>query len=244
MSAPQLTQYIQGQGSVSADGLNTFMQTCDTVAQLRAFVGLPGIEVTIRGFTAPGDGGAGQFYWDQTGTGPDNGTTIIVPTAAASGCWVRLVNFSGGANPLFQAASVGSQSLTSTSWTKVTNLTPIIDNTGGWNVGDNWYVVPQTGYYQLSGSVDVTYTAGGVEDNVAAITKGGIPGIGTILAIVTLATPIGTALEQGFVLPTVLIQLTAGDEVQLNINVIGSSLAVNPSSDNRTGMCIQYIAAV
>ena len=49
MSAPALTQYVQGQGAVSADGLNTFLQTCDTIAQLRSFIGTAGIQVYVRG---------------------------------------------------------------------------------------------------------------------------------------------------------------------------------------------------
>lgn len=90
MSAPQLTDFIQGQGTVSGDQLNTFMQTCDNVAQLRAFIGSTGLEVSVRGISTPGDGGAGDFYWNATATGTDNNYSFIVPQGGVAGAWVRL----------------------------------------------------------------------------------------------------------------------------------------------------------
>lgn len=90
MSAPQLTPYQTGVGVVYADQLNTFCQTCDVVDQLRSIIGLPGMQVSVRGTLAVADGGQGEFYWDSAGVGPDNGVTIIVPSAAASGVWARL----------------------------------------------------------------------------------------------------------------------------------------------------------
>lgn len=96
MSAPTLQAYIQGQGSVNADNLNTFEQTCDNVANLRAFIGLPGMQVFMRGYVDPGDGGQGDFYWNANGTGPDDGgVTTIVPNGAATGVWTRII---GGTN--------------------------------------------------------------------------------------------------------------------------------------------------
>ena len=93
MTAPQLTVQIQGQGVVSADQLNTYEQTCDNVPELRAFVGAPGVQTFIRGLSTPGDGGAGPFWWNPSGTGPDDGVNIIVPPGAITGCWVRLGSF-------------------------------------------------------------------------------------------------------------------------------------------------------
>ena len=43
MSIPALNAAIQGQGTVSADNLNTYVQTAQMAPQLRAFVGLPGM---------------------------------------------------------------------------------------------------------------------------------------------------------------------------------------------------------
>lgn len=90
MTAPQLTRYVNGQGIVSGDQANTFEQTCDDVVQLRALIGVTGMQVFIRGFVTPGDGGAGPFYWNTTATGPDNGNSVIVPQPGVPGAWVRL----------------------------------------------------------------------------------------------------------------------------------------------------------
>jgi hypothetical protein len=92
MSAPQLTAYVQGQGSVSADQLDTFEQTCDTVAELRGLTGVPGLQVFVRGYNTPGDGGQGPFYWNPTSTAADNnGASVIQPTGSlGAGRWIRL----------------------------------------------------------------------------------------------------------------------------------------------------------
>ena len=89
MSAPALQAYQNGSGQVSADNLNSFIQSCDNIAQLRAFTGLPGIEVYIRGFVSANDGGQGPFYWNVAAGQTDNGTTVVVPSSAAAGAWNR-----------------------------------------------------------------------------------------------------------------------------------------------------------
>ena len=89
MSAPALQAYVNGSGQVSGDNLNTLVSSCDNVAQLRAFTGLPGIEVYVRGFSSINDGGQGHFYWNTAAGLVDNGTTVIVPSSAASGGWSR-----------------------------------------------------------------------------------------------------------------------------------------------------------
>ena len=90
MTAPLLNAAIQGQGTISADNLNTYIQNCTNIAQLRSFVGLPGMCVFIDGSIVQGDGGAGPFYWNTTSTGPDNDSTVIVPQPGVPGAWVRL----------------------------------------------------------------------------------------------------------------------------------------------------------
>lgn len=90
MTAPSLTAFIQGQGACSADNLNTFEQTCDVVAQIREFIGLPGIQVYVRGISAPNDGGQGPFYWQAVVTEPDDNFNYIIPPGSATGGWVRL----------------------------------------------------------------------------------------------------------------------------------------------------------
>ena len=97
MAAPANVVSQQGLGVVSGDQLNTYVQWTNGIAQLRGIVGLPGMEVTIPGLSAAGDGGYGTFYWS-AGTYTDNGTSVIVPNAAVlpfgatAGAWLRLVN--------------------------------------------------------------------------------------------------------------------------------------------------------
>lgn len=89
MGAPELTRYSQGEGSVDADGLNTFEQTCNVVAELREFIGDDGMQVFLRGLNEAGDGGAGVFYWVPGGTEADDGVNVIVPNGG-DGLWLRL----------------------------------------------------------------------------------------------------------------------------------------------------------
>lgn len=91
MSIPALSVSVQGQGALSSDQINTFCQTCDTIAQLRAFVPVSGIQVYVRGTFAPNDGGQGNWWWNASLVGPtDNNFSVIVPPAAGQGAWVRL----------------------------------------------------------------------------------------------------------------------------------------------------------
>ena len=90
MTAPLLMLQIQGQGTISADNLNTYIQNCTNIALLRSFIGLPGMCVFIDGSVTPGDGGAGPFYWNTTATGPDDGVNVIVPQEGVTGAWIRL----------------------------------------------------------------------------------------------------------------------------------------------------------
>lgn len=91
MVAPSLAAWFNGQGQVSADNLNTYMQTCNIASDLRGFGGTLGIEVYMRGFSAIGDGGQGVFYWNTGSTAADDGgVTTIVPNGSTSGAWTRL----------------------------------------------------------------------------------------------------------------------------------------------------------
>lgn len=130
MAAPQLTAYVQGQGSVSGDQLNSFGQTCDTAAQLRTFVGLPGINVWLTGINTANDGQAGWFRWT-TGTGfVDNNITVIVPSAASSGAWVRTItNYVGvytvATLPAAATAGVGAEAFVTDAISATFNATAV-----------------------------------------------------------------------------------------------------------------------
>ena len=108
MTAPKLAAQIQGMSSVSADNLNTYYQTCDTIPQLRDFIGLPGIQVFVRGTVQPNDGGGGVFYWNAVGVGPDDNVNTIVPIGAATGVWSRLLNAGSVAQAQVLVAGAGN----------------------------------------------------------------------------------------------------------------------------------------
>lgn len=82
---------IDGQGAVTADNLNTMVQTATLANNLRSVTGLTGMLAMLAGITAPNDGGQGTFYWNSASTAPDDNFTIIRPSGVSAGAWVRLV---------------------------------------------------------------------------------------------------------------------------------------------------------
>jgi hypothetical protein len=86
---PQLTQYQNGPIAVSGDGLNTFVQSCDTAMQMRQFIGGQVKSLYARGIDAVDDGLGGPFFWNPTSIGPDDDLNVIVPFGAKVGAWVR-----------------------------------------------------------------------------------------------------------------------------------------------------------
>ena len=100
MTAPKLTTYNTGTPAtaITGDQLNTFIQSCDNMAQLRAFPAAPGQMVYVRGFSTLNDGGQGFFYYT-LGTGTDDGgITTVVPATYPPAYWYR----SSGLNTISQ----------------------------------------------------------------------------------------------------------------------------------------------
>ena len=85
---PLLTLYSAGQGIVSGDGLNTFIQVASNFSQLRTFTGLDSMAVYVLGASVPKDGGQGLFYYNSTSTATDNNSTVIVPNGNVQGAWL------------------------------------------------------------------------------------------------------------------------------------------------------------
>ena len=89
MTQPSLKVQLQGVTTASADNLNTYGQTCASVAQLRAFIGLPNMLVYLQGLSTPDDGGEGDFLWWATVSEADDGENYIIPPGANGGGWIR-----------------------------------------------------------------------------------------------------------------------------------------------------------
>ena len=92
MAFPSPTVFFQGLGVTNADELNAFVSTVSTVADLKAAgAALNGMVVTLQGFTSPGDGGTGLFWYNVNSTAADDGgVTAIQPNGVATGRWLRL----------------------------------------------------------------------------------------------------------------------------------------------------------
>jgi hypothetical protein len=89
MAIPSPVVNQQGIGAVTADNLNTFIQGVLSLAQLRTFTGESNMNIFLMGYSAVNDGGQGLYYWSPTAIGPDNGTTIIMPSVSTKGAWLR-----------------------------------------------------------------------------------------------------------------------------------------------------------
>lgn len=92
MAPPVFRVFQQGLGATNADDLNSFVTTMDTVADLRAAgAALNSMVVALQGFTSPGDGGTGLFWYNINSTATDDGgITAIQPNGVLTGRWLRL----------------------------------------------------------------------------------------------------------------------------------------------------------
>ena len=79
MSTPELFVAVEGQGVITADNFNILVQAPETAAQLRAFTGTPGMAVMLQGIQTQNDGSGGFFFWNPSGTEPDDNFNYIQP---------------------------------------------------------------------------------------------------------------------------------------------------------------------
>jgi hypothetical protein len=116
MGVPSHAVQVDGQGPVTADQLNSFIQTCSNVSDARGFVGVSGMLMYLNGYISSGDGGQGMFFWNAGGSAADDGgLTTIVPTGSASGIWSRI----GTVAPAHASSVTSSQPTGTTSTTGV-----------------------------------------------------------------------------------------------------------------------------
>lgn len=88
---PYLAVSSNGVGVVPDSQLNTFVTGGAVVADLQNFVALSNMTAIIVGYTVPGDGGAGIFYYNPTATtADDGGATCIAPNGIVFGRWLRI----------------------------------------------------------------------------------------------------------------------------------------------------------
>lgn len=80
--------------SLNADGTMKAGAGCvPTMAALRDFKAKSDECMFVAGYYAPGDGGGGNFYWDASATGADDGGATIIPnTQPAQGRWRRVID--------------------------------------------------------------------------------------------------------------------------------------------------------
>jgi hypothetical protein len=89
MAAPFNSVQYSGQGAVGADQYNSYVQVVANVAALRSFTALDSMLVACLGTATPNDGGQGFYYFNASSTSTDNGTTVVVPTGAVQGAWLK-----------------------------------------------------------------------------------------------------------------------------------------------------------
>jgi hypothetical protein len=134
MTNPALNVAIAGQGVVTADNLNSYLQGGGVfLANLRGFSALTNMLVYMSGYTSNNDGGQGMFTW-VLGTGTDDaGVTTIVPTGNTAGYWSRIGNGStvrtpqtvtNAAGVTLTAANVANEILLRTGAAGVTDTFP------------------------------------------------------------------------------------------------------------------------
>ena len=130
MTAPALASYSNGISQVSGDNLNTFLQFAVTAAQLRSFTpnpAVPNMQVFMQGYSAAGDGGQGNFYWNTVTGTDDGGLTTIVPNGSTAGCWSRLPNFA----PIYVPQTSASASGVTLTAAQVTNQVLVVSGAAG-----------------------------------------------------------------------------------------------------------------
>jgi hypothetical protein len=92
--------------------MNTFAQSCDNYAQLRAFNGVPGMSIWARGAITLNDGGQGFFCYT-VGSASDNGSTILViPSAFPAAYWQRNASSLVGYGAVRVVTSTGGGTVT------------------------------------------------------------------------------------------------------------------------------------
>lgn len=143
MTAPALQTYVQGQSVCSADNLNTFQQTCDTFGNMRALVGVVGMQIFTRGGFAIDDGSQGNFYWNAASVAAASNDVVVPNGAGSTGRWVRIPIVIDSPGGVFEYST-----LTATIAADIPPAVTIV-RTGGYSVpgdgGGAFYILASAG---------------------------------------------------------------------------------------------------
>ena len=222
MSVPTNAIVSNGIGSLQDDQINTFVQTDQTVAQLRTFVGKTGMGVFLQGATVPGDGSAGLYCWFN-GSYTDDGVNTIVPSAAAGiGAWklATMVNTAPLASPTFTGVPAAPTAAVGTNTTQLATTAyvlasyaapPAIGNTTPSAAAFTTLSASGAAAFttlSASGLLTVSSTAG-----IAGTTLADSANAGSVGEYVTSTVLLGSAvaLTTGVAINVTSISLTAGD---------------------------------
>jgi hypothetical protein len=201
MTLPALTVYADGGSAVSADNLNTFVQSADVANDLRNISGVSGMSVQLRGLTSINDGSGGAFYWDASNLGPDDGTNIIMPFSSVQGAWVRQIQ-----TPTSTGATAAATSLTS-----------------GVTAGLCTVTLAKIGIWAVSG--EVTFSPTSSSTTIAFLSAGLASSPANNTTSQYLAAPFTTGSTNALSTGTAIIQVAASTtitlEAQANFGVSG-----------------------
>lgn len=160
-------------------------------------------------------------------TSVQSGATGTTPVITDNSTKLATTAYTANA-PRFMAYLSGTQSgITSATWTKVTLSSPTIDTASAWSSSNHWYVVPTTGIYRISGTIQVasaTSTAGA--QVLSGISKNGLTGSGgseVILGTGNQQYTLSVAPSIGVPIPTLMASLIAGDTIELDGYITGTT---------------------
>jgi hypothetical protein len=211
MSVPTNAIVSNGIGSLQDDQINTFVQTDQTVAQLRTFVGKTGMGVFLQGATVPGDGSAGLYCWFN-GSYTDDGVNTIVPSAAAGiGAWklATMVNTAPLASPTFTGVPAAPTAAAGTNTTQLATTAYVLASYAAPPaIGGTTPAAAAFTTLSASGLLTVSSTAG-----IKGTTLADSANAGSVGEYVTSTVLLGSAvaLTTGVAINVTSISLTAGD---------------------------------
>lgn len=207
MAVPANFVAQNGVSQISADNLNTCVQTVNTVASLRGFIGTGLQQVVLEGSSSPGDGGQGTFYWNSTGVAADDGgVTTVVPNGVSVGCWTRIGhNYISSTLPLGSAVALTNA--------VPANITSITLPPGVWLLWGNFVTIPAASTTTSSSTISISTTSatnapqpnGGAftvySSSVAAGFSIALP-TGTMRVSITASTTYYLVVDVGFAVST------------------------------------------